>query len=349
MFFKVKERKMRKTMFMMAVLTIGMVGTTQAVDLIAGQHMVVGSVEVEVVTGPALHVEYLLDVDCEDVELLETHLHVASNPPGTNWPITNKGNPRVGKFEYSGDTEYTIPLADIPGEPGPGDTIYIAAHAVTGTDFCSVDELPGLVTGDVDWDQSLNTYFKITISGGTILDGVHGAWCADAALQVNYDPVSYTVVPSVPAEINCLLNNHYVGATAADGKAFTIGDVQLAIWILLDPALEDLDDFKAAHPGKAEDLNNWFGPYTGGGADDPISQAAHVQEILDDVFECEMVPGCCDVMGILLYPPVPLEGPLNQPVLIEIPAPCCETAWGQGTSWPGNNWAMYFTFVIPGS
>lgn len=356
---------MKKTIFIMAILCIGMVGSVQAitVDLIAGQDMPVGTVEVTWDGGDIL-VKYMLDGDCDGVLLTETHLHVSNAVDDFHGVVTNKGNPKIGKFDYSMDhdpgvTEYEYRV--LAGNlPSGGPPYYIAAHGVTGTEYCSADELPGIVTAELTWDQSLDTYFKLVITSDDALNGEHGAWCADVDLDAVGGSIDWIVDSSVPAEINCLLNNDYVGEIAADGEAFTIGDVQLAIWILFDDDLDDLDDLKAVYPGKVADLLDWFGPQTGSGlAADQASQAAHIAQILEDVADCDLIPGCCDVMGILLYPP--LAEPLNQPILIAIPAPCCETVWGFGGDAVGipfaptnpNNgkrsgsWAMYFMFGDP--
>ena len=103
---------------------------------------------------------------------------------------------------------------------------------------------------------------------------------------------------------------------------YTYGDVQWAIWQLLE------DNPPADHSS----LGDW--------------SLCRAQEILAAaVANGEgFVPGCGDVMGIILDP---VEW--RQPVIIWIEVPCAEdeTVWGGdsfGTAleFPGENWAIYF-------
>jgi hypothetical protein len=349
-FYKLEERKMRKTMFMMAVLTVGMIGVVQAqpdmtVPLIAGQDMEVGRVEVTL--DGDLYVRFVLDAACDDVLITETHLHIGEDLG--DFPLTKKsGAPKIGQFDYSMDHDpavieytYQIPAGELPEDP-----FLIAAHAVTGTDYCSADELPEVVTGEVCWPLGDPTkYFELTISGDGVLDGLHDAWCADPALSIGFvelctGDIDWAVVPSVPSEINCLLNLINRGETTA----FDTGDLQLAIWILLE-GLEDLEALEAAHPGKTQQMiDNYLS--------DELTVEENVAAILQMVSdECDgFSPGCCDVMGVLLVPIEPLQVDpviLRQPILIAIPAPCCETAWGDGETglrFSTSTWATYFWF-----
>ena len=65
-----------------------------------------------------------------DWVLTETHLAVATDPD--DFPQTKSGNPKVGKFPYKDEGLYnTHKLYTIPLDSwGPGDILYIAAHAV---------------------------------------------------------------------------------------------------------------------------------------------------------------------------------------------------------------------------
>ena len=96
-------------------------------DLIAGQHHKVGEVHVWN-DDIFLHVKYVVN---SDWDLVETHLDVRlilEDIPQKN------GNPIPGKFTYKDSANpLAIPLADLGA--ATGDTLYIAAHAVT--------ELPG--------------------------------------------------------------------------------------------------------------------------------------------------------------------------------------------------------------
>jgi hypothetical protein len=80
-------------------------------ELIAGQHSTAGTVRVWD-DGVDLHVEYVMD---SGWSLMDTHLYVGTEIPKKHAP---------GKFPYSGDTHYIIPLAGDCGD------LFIAAHAV---------------------------------------------------------------------------------------------------------------------------------------------------------------------------------------------------------------------------
>ncbi|MFC2008532.1 hypothetical protein ACFLUT_00550 [Chloroflexota bacterium] len=99
----------------------------QSVDLLAGQDMPVGTVEVWN-DGWNLYVVYT--IDAEGWAMTEAHLAVAEELADV--PQTKKGNPKVGKFAYCEEfvepvTEWmvTIPLGDLEA----GDELVIAAHA----------------------------------------------------------------------------------------------------------------------------------------------------------------------------------------------------------------------------
>jgi len=98
-----------------------------AVDLLAGQDEWVGIVEVTP-DGDDLIITY--DTSGSDWELYETHLHVADE--FDDLPTNRPGNPKVGRFEFSGEpdpapadiAEYTVDVSGMSGE------VFIAAHAV---------------------------------------------------------------------------------------------------------------------------------------------------------------------------------------------------------------------------
>jgi len=125
-------------------------------DLIAGgggqgkSAMDVGDIEV-CNDGEYLYVTYLTDeVTC----LIETHLHVTTIPPPNDpipgdpgFPLTKKGNPIPGQFDYAmehecvSDYTYQIPL----GEWGADTKLYIAAHAVVETSSGTADACASFV------------------------------------------------------------------------------------------------------------------------------------------------------------------------------------------------------------
>jgi hypothetical protein len=314
-------------------------------DLIAGQHYDIGDV---LVWNDAdyLYVQYL--VDDADWCLTLTHLEVATSLDGI--PQTKKGNPIPGKFSYSSEhacvTDFTYQIErtwDIGAE------LYIAAHAEAqqllgyeGDMQDLIDSLPAQVStkvypppGDGFGEPS---YFDVEIAGGTNLDGMHDAWCVDtdhvmrylewftADVYASYEPLPPGLIefPENLDLVNWILNQHFVGQPSSCDGDYTYGDVQRAIWELIED-------------NQAED---GLGPWS----------QCRVDEILAGAWAYGegYLPGCGDLMGVIL---VPIADPTVQPFMIGVEVPCVpvygeETAWAAGFEFPGNNWAMYFTYTF---
>jgi len=101
------------------------------VDLIAGQHTDVGSV---IVGSDAINLYVTYETE-EPWLMDEIHFHAASYLPDSTWPVTKKGNPIPGHFDWvfeglEGDerTEKTFTIP-IPGDIPPCGDLYFAAHA----------------------------------------------------------------------------------------------------------------------------------------------------------------------------------------------------------------------------
>jgi hypothetical protein len=93
-------------------------------DLMAGQNIYSGIVNVDVVNGNVV-VNYTSE---SDWEIVETHLYIGDL---NQLPTTGSGNPKVGQFPYAN----THPAGTVNVEyTGPGITsgecVYVAAHAV---------------------------------------------------------------------------------------------------------------------------------------------------------------------------------------------------------------------------
>lgn len=169
----------------------------------------------------------------------------------------------------------------------------------------------------------MGAYFDLTITD-TELAGDYAAWCVDVDLSLGANQCfdynvysSYAEIPAGPFEhpenfdlINWILNQNYIGATSPSGGIYTFGDVQWAIWELID----DNNCATCAYLG--DDWNTIKG-----------------QEIVDaavangEGYE----PGAGGVMAIVL---LPTGG--TQSVIISIPVNCqpessCETAFARGT------------------
>jgi len=121
----------------------------------------------------------------------------------------------------------------------------------------------------------------------------------------------------------------FVGKPSDCGGAYTFGDVQWAIWKLVDG--------REPNPGALSSLGNW--------------SPCRAQEIVDAAIANGegFVPGCGDVMVIVLGPTITWTQSVI--IWIEVPCPDDETVWGGdyfGTplKFPGKNWAIYFAYTI---
>jgi hypothetical protein len=291
--------------------------------------------------GENLYVKYV--VTDTDWCLTETHLEVATELGEI--PQVN-GNPPPGQFTYEGEhdcvaeVEYKIPLSW-----GPDTELLIAAHGVvqTGGMNGAGATLPDQVTISTAFPglgYGAPSYFDVTVSGGTMLDGMYDGYCVDADrgrpedgtlanVYSSYEPLP----PGVPIEypenldlVNWIINQGFVGQPSGCDGNYTYGDVQWAIWQLVE------DNPPADHSS----LGDW--------------SLCRAQEILNAAYANGegFVPGCGEVMGIILDP---VEW--RQPVIIWVDVPCAEdeTVWGGdyfGTplEFPGDNWAIYFGYTV---
>lgn len=340
--------------------------------LIAGQFYEVGTVEI---TNDAdnLYVDYSLSADCEEIGFLETHVHVGDSLD--DFPLTKKGLPKIGNFDYSGaePPEYTIPLGDWE----PGDELLVGVHGVVGSsafedllDLECIDPVYCFPGPDGTKCGGVDSYFSIEFGGET-----YEGWCADGdhglghgqgyPLDLEDCSVLFSSLEELPEEIlgdygdtggidnpenldlvNWILNQGYPGSPAPVGN-YTVGDVQLAIWLLLD-----------GEPVQAA-LNSLDNVYIGGYEED------NVQQIIDDAIAGGdgFVPGCCEVIAAILLPPAnvppeqidpPTDGQLRQLVIMVVPAPCDETIWGLGQLFAelrdngkrDGSWAMYCEYTV---
>lgn len=303
-----------------------------------------------------LSVKYQLNGDWQ---LVSTHLHVATSL--ADIPQTNAGNPKVGHFDFyrpyvpgENSDVYEIPLGWTSGT-----TLFIAAHAVVRTmcgnsgDVCSLaSNLPDVVFVSLSHPATGGwAYFDVMITGDSILDGSHLGWCIDTDAQIEpyptfanvylpYNCPPYTL-PSGIIEypenldlVNWIINQDFVGqlSPTPGAGAYTYGDVQRAIWQLIED--NPLGDGAG------------LGPWSQDRADEILAAAYANGE--------GFVPACGQKVAIIL---VPTSGVLAQIVFMEFPISCepCyrdETAWaGDGDdgplkTFPGSSWALYFNYII---
>ena len=310
--------------------------TNQAV-LFAGQNEPVGTVSVSV-DGDFYIIEYKLNEGSEYC-LSETHLAVEEIPE--DFPIGKTGNPKIGNFEFSDPhpcqsmVTYEVPISN---------GTYIAAHAVVSCIeddvFSLCENLPDMASFTTDataYPGSQGAYFDITIAGGTSIDGLSPAWCADvkkpldpgqgpfdADVYCTYEDFEYAGINKDNLDlVNWLINQSVIGTDAGNDTTYNFGDVQWAIWWLLNGA----------------------GCNTCAGLGDKAELERKGQQLADlaaangDGFE----PGCDQYFLVLLVP----QNSTVQPVMIPQYIPCneCEeTAWADGCDFPGGSWATYFQY-----
>lgn len=145
--------------------------------------------------------------------------------------------------------------------------------------------------------QDADSYFRIDVTDQTILKGSYKGWCADWDKPIDDNtPFAYKFYSSysdrIPAgliakpenldEMNWVLNQDFAGRPAqGDLGVYTSGDVQLAIWTLID------DDFYSSTVG-------------------PFSQA-RVDRIVElaEQYGNGFHPNCKQEIGIILDPGTP--------------------------------------------
>jgi hypothetical protein len=326
--------------------------------LYAGQTTAVGVVTVSD-DGQSLVVSY--DIDGTDWAITETHVYVGEEAPKKSSP---------GQFDY-GDSglatfsvSYEIDLGDFSS-----DELVVAAHAVVQQTFGGEVDLDGLADslpddGDIvpQFQGSDDGYWNITFGEGD-LEGSYNGWCVDTSRTMSsgqtYDidiVSSYEDIPDGAIDhpenldqVNYLLNQDVVGAASSGcSGTYTYGDVQRAIWELVDD-----------NPSTAG-LGSW--------------DSCRVDELLADAaangvgFE----PGCDDEVAVVLIPVdssgnVVAQVIIAQVTIIGVEAGCVpiledpdgntlgdETAWADGVALggtefnnkngKGHGWGSFWTY-----
>lgn len=158
-------------------------------------------------------------------------------------------------------------------------------------------------TMDVEHLSGDSSYFKIKVSDNGLLSGVYPGWCADWASLIEdatYETKFYSSYsenlpdglisyPENLDEVNWIANQDFVGKNAGNGLGvYTSGDVQIAIWTLLDNYFE----------------TSTVGPFSQGRVDKILSSAMTLGE--------GFYPTCKEEVVMILDPGTP------QSVLIEV-------------------------------
>ena len=310
------------------------------VQLFAGQFMLVGDVSVTS-DGTNLHVVY--DVTDPGWSITEVHFYAGEEPPTKAAP---------GQFPYKYEYLNTQTFAfDIPLDEVTFDAegcLYFAAHAVVNEvlppDYDAFAAmLPDQVTmivshpGTGFGDPS---YFDVTISGGTVLDGTYDDWCVDIGNTISpgstYTADVYSSYEDLPDGlvdhpenldlVNWIINQGFVGQPSATCSGnYTYGDVQRAIWMLID------DDTSTAG----------LGSWTPCRAGEIYTAALASGE--------GFLPRCSDVIAVILVPVGDTQITIAQVTFAEIELECDlilldgnETAWGAGDCAFKQGWGSYF-------
>lgn len=156
-----------------------------------------------------------------------------------------------------------------------------------------------------------SSYFSISIQDSGLLKGTFPGWCADWATRIEsgttynakyYSSYTSPLPPGVVDkpenldEMNWLLNQHFVGKSSPSGfGTYTSGDVQLAIWTLLDDSFD----------------SSTVGPFSQDRVDELVSKAMTLGS--------DFYPGRKHVVGILLAPSDQGSGSRVQTTVTEIP------------------------------
>lgn len=316
-------------------------------DLFAGQHHYAGSFSVD---NDATNL--YVDFETSDGWIVtETHLYASTDRPRHHAP---------GRFGYSSaDTtawqSYTIPLADL--DASSGDTVYVAGHAV-------VRELLGYEPADVDgFNLALpddvtfiprhpggDSYWDVNITSGDPLTGTYDAWCVDtdrtmasgrtynATVHSSLDPAEdFTGIVDRPENfdlVNYIINQGWIGQASPSGGTYTYGDVQRAIWTVIDDRVI------------TSGLGSW--------------SATRVAEIVEDAADngVGFVPGCNDVVAVVLAPRNSSGGIAGQVLIgqvtfVELGIDCVpilgdgeETAWASGWFGFRRAWGSYLDYIV---
>ena len=155
------------------------------------------------------------------------------------------------------------------------------------------------------------SYFNVTVADSGLLKGSYPGWCADWTTRIVdgtvynsrfYSSLSSTIPgdvvdhPENLDEVNWLINKMFVGKASPSGLGvYTTGDVQLAIWTLIDNEFE----------------SSSVGPFSQPRVDELVARAK--------VDGANYHPKCRELVGIILVPSDPQTGAGSQNTIILVP------------------------------
>jgi hypothetical protein len=279
--------------------------------------------------------------------MTKAHLAVAEaayDDKGKNYPdagipqTTKKGNPIPGQFVYTELFDCATKHEFVVDIDNCGELV-IAAHANVKNEMADLaalsDLLPDQATISVKYPSAGDpSYFLATISNAGDLNGEYLDWCVDLDNTIG-NGTSYTCnlyssyddnldgVIDVPGNldlVNWIINQGYVyQASGCSGTTYTYGDVQRAIWTLIDDELS----------------TSGLGQWSQCRVDEILAGAA-----LDGV---DFEPACSDFIAIICQPVNAVQVTIAQVTVFEFGLDVCreETAWGWGPQFTTKKWATY--------
>ncbi len=307
------------------------------VDLMAGQYTDVGTVYV---WDDGTNITVAVEVDEPGWRITAVHFDVEED--AADVPQTKQGNPKIGQFDYV--KRFDPPVTyDEWATALPAGCAVVMAHADVCYDPMTAleDALPPTATVKVAYPYAgAPSYFQTTVTSAGVLNGTFDGWCVDTD-NVIYQNTNYTVnvyssyedLPTGLIEhpenldvVNWILNQGFVGTAAYDNLApdagnnglgeslgtYTYGDVQRAIWTLI----EDANSTSGLGSWSQDRVNEILAAASAPGGGEGF------------------VPGCGDVIAVILQPvtggATSAQITIAQVTLAEVGLECeaaCETAW----------------------
>jgi hypothetical protein len=192
-------------------------------------------------------------------------------------------------------------------------------------------------------------YWDVSVSDTAgVIDGAYDGWCIDtdrplasnvdytaevvSSLYGSYDFSTLVEQPDNIDLLNYIINQDWLGQTcAADGRAYTMGDIQRAIWGLLDDAV----------------VSFGLGTYSQACADEIAADATANGE--------GYAPDCDEDVAVLLVPRDSAGAISNQVIIaqigfIEVGLECeavvsGETGWAEGDRGFRQGWGMMIDYT----
>ena len=108
------------------------------------------------------------------------------------------------------------------------------------------------ITVSAYYPGALSYFPEVLVSGGTDIDGTYPGWCLDADRNIYPDfkycmtsvyssygtlPDGLVEQPGNMDQLNWVLNQGYTGQPSPSGGVYTYGDVQAAVWMIVDDGI----------------------------------------------------------------------------------------------------------------